>query len=71
MSTENVKKFFDEVEKNPALQKRIGKSMADILTTAKKHGYDFTGEDMHKHLKRRWGVTKAPKFTKTDECTIA
>jgi predicted ribosomally synthesized peptide with nif11-like leader len=71
MSVQNARKFFDEVDKDPALQKKLGKSMQQIIKTAKKKGFEFSAEDMRKHLKSRWGMTKAPKLTQTDMCTFA
>ena len=71
MSVQNAKKFFDAVDKDPALQKKLGKSMQQVVKTGQAKGFDFTAEDMRKHLKRRWGMTKAPKLTQTDMCTFA
>ena len=70
MSVQNAKKFFDAVDKDPALQKKLGKSMQQILKTAHAKGHDFTADDMRKHLKTRWGMTKAPKLSQTDMCTF-
>lgn len=69
MATGDVAKFFDKVDKDKALQAELKNNFGDIENLAKKHGFNFTKDEMLGHLQTRWGVTKGPTFH-NDTCTF-
>lgn len=70
MSVANAKKFLDQVDQDPKLQKSIGKSLSAIVKTAHTHGFTFSKADMQKHLIKRWGTKKRSGVAEADECCI-
>jgi predicted ribosomally synthesized peptide with nif11-like leader len=51
MSKEQAKKFFDQLEKDEALQGRIKQGLEKL---AKENGYDATEDDLTVELRERW-----------------
>jgi predicted ribosomally synthesized peptide with nif11-like leader len=61
MSVEKAKEFFDQVDSDQALRDELSEVGENVLDLARKHGFNFSYDDMREHLKDRWGVTKPPK----------
>jgi predicted ribosomally synthesized peptide with nif11-like leader len=66
MSEEHVKKFTEAMEKDAALREEVKKASDQVVEAAKKHGYHFTREELHDHLKEKWGAHKLPPSDKSD-----
>ena len=58
MAAEDAKKFLDHVSQNPDVQAKVQDARAHLVNLGQEHGYDFSQEDLHDELRRRWGVTK-------------
>lgn len=52
MSKEQAKKFFDELENDPALQAKIKLGLETLTKIAA--GYDVTEKELTEELRRRW-----------------
>lgn len=70
MSAENVKKFFDQVDKDEKLQHQLKKSMTSIRDLAAKHGFEFTHQEMYAHFEKRAGIKKPKRFSDPDTCCV-
>lgn len=53
MSKQDVKRFYDELQKNEDLRKKVKKGLEDL---AKECGYEVTQEELDEELKIRWGA---------------
>lgn len=62
MAQEDAKKFLDHVDKDPELQQKLKQVRASFVELGKQNGYNFTLEELHSHVRDRWGVTKPPKY---------
>ena len=68
MSQSAAKKFMDRLDKDPKLQSAVRGAFNKIHQVAKKHGFKFTSTELRKHLGKRWGIKKPPKFDDPDTC---
>lgn len=68
MSMEDAKKFLDEVNNSPALQKKLQDHQGQLAAIAKEHGFDITQTELQDELRERWAVSK-PKDD-PDTCTM-
>jgi predicted ribosomally synthesized peptide with nif11-like leader len=71
MSALDVKKFLDEVDKDPKLQKKLKKLRANWVKLGKEHGYHFSIQELHAHVAKRWGVKKPPEYDDPDTTCAA
>jgi len=53
MSKKDVKKFYDQLEKDQDLRKRVKKGLEDL---AKECGYQVTQEELDEELRIRWSA---------------
>jgi predicted ribosomally synthesized peptide with nif11-like leader len=61
----NAKDFLEEVGRNAELRKDVFKQSADVvLGLARKHGFEFSKEDLHDALREKLGV--APEHPASD-----
>ncbi len=67
MSQEQAKKFTEAMEKDEALRAAVKTASDHVVEVAKKHGYHFTREELHDHLKEKWGAHKLPPADKKDD----
>lgn len=58
MSEANAEKFLDKAKNDSALQDELQNQRSKFMATAKQHGYEFTQEELHNVLKKRWAVKK-------------
>lgn len=56
MSEAHAEQFLDKAKNDPALQQELQNQRSKFMATAKQHGYDFTHEEMHNVLQKRWKV---------------
>ena len=68
MSTNDAKKFLDEVNKDPNLQKKLQDHQGQLANIGKDHGFNFTQAELQEELRERWAVSK-PKDD-PDTCTM-
>jgi predicted ribosomally synthesized peptide with nif11-like leader len=61
----NAKDFLEEVGRNAELRKDVFKQSADVaLGLARKHGFEFSKEELHDALREKLGV--APEHPASD-----
>lgn len=56
MSEAHAEKFLDQVKGDPSLQQELQNPSAGFLAAAREQGLEFTQEELHSVLKKRWGV---------------
>jgi hypothetical protein len=56
------------MHKDKALQQHMKKGWEEIVRVGKKRGFDFTPQELYKHMKKRYGIAKAPLQDDPDTC---
>ncbi len=69
MPAEHAKSFIDQVNQDPDLQKELQEAKAKLVEIAQGKGYNFTQDELHDELRRRWDVSKSKDDPET--CTMA
>lgn len=54
MSVEHAKKYLDNVLQDPNLQKELPDVHGQLTQLGKKHGYNFSSDELKDELRRRW-----------------
>jgi len=71
MSLEKAKAFLDHVSRDTKLRDQVRepgrKALHEVLSLAKKHGYDVSGPELHNALRERFGATHIPAAQSDDE----
>lgn len=69
MSEANVEKFLEKANTDPKLQEELQDHRDKFFATAKQHGFEFTREELHKVMQKRWAVKK-PHDDPDTTCTL-
>lgn len=56
MSKEAAAKFLEEVNRRKEVRAEVNKATEQLVDIGKRHGHNFTSEELHKALLERWGV---------------
>jgi predicted ribosomally synthesized peptide with nif11-like leader len=59
MAAQDATKFVEALKTNTAMQNDVEEARNRMVEVGKKHGYNFTQDELHDELRQRWGVTKA------------
>lgn len=62
MSEEAARKFVDKLEHDKHMREELKAANGDFATVAKKHHFEFTKQELHDHLTKRWGGKKPAVF---------
>jgi hypothetical protein len=57
-SKNGAKEFAELVDKDYKVREEVREAATSILEVAKKHGYNFTGQEMQDYLQTKWKVPK-------------
>ncbi len=68
MSIESATKFLDEVNKRKDVRAEVNKATEHLVDIGKKHGHNFSSEELHKALLQRWGVKEKAGDDGPDIC---
>jgi predicted ribosomally synthesized peptide with nif11-like leader len=64
----DAKAFLDLMHKDKSLQAHMKKGWEEIVRAGKKRGFDFTPQELYKHMKKRYGIAKPPLHDDPDTC---
>lgn len=67
-STNQAKAFLDQIDTNPDLQSALQETQANFVKLGAQHGFNFTSEELHEELRKRWDINKAKDDP--DTCTV-
>ncbi len=63
----NAKDFIEEVGRNAELRQEMFKQSGDVvLGLAKKHGYEFSKQELHDALREKLGAAPVPPASDTE-----
>jgi len=68
MSLEHATKFLEEARGRKEVRAEVDKAAEHFVEIGKKHGHQFTREELHKALLQRWGVKEKPSGDDPDIC---
>lgn len=71
--SKNAKDFIEEISKNAELRKEVFKQSGDVvLGLAKKHGFDFSKEELHDALREKMGAgpVQPASDTESSNCVV-
>ena len=71
--SKNAKDFIEEIGRNPELRKEVFKQSGDVvLGLAKKHGFEFSKEELHDALRDKLGVApeQPASDTESSNCVV-
>lgn len=69
----NAKDFIEEVSRNPELRQEMFKQSGDVvLGLAKKHGFEFSKQELHDALREKLGATavQPASDTESSNCVV-
>jgi predicted ribosomally synthesized peptide with nif11-like leader len=64
----DAKAFLDLMHKDKTLQQHMKKGWEEIVRVGKKRGFDFTPQELYKHMKKRYGIARPPLHDDPDTC---
>ena len=70
MASDDAAKFLDKVDQDSELQDQLREHQANLVKLGQEHGFEFTQQELHAHLRDRWGVTKPPAYDDPDTTTV-
>ncbi len=63
-----AQEFLAKIDKDPELQAQMQEAQANIIEIGKQHGFDFTADELHDELRKRWEISKPKDDPNT--CTV-
>jgi hypothetical protein len=60
--------FVDHLHKNAEMRAVLKKGWDDVIRAGKKKGFNFTKQELHDHLKKRYNVTSLNEEDEPDTC---
>jgi hypothetical protein len=60
--------FVDLIHKDKKFRSTLKKGWDEAIREGKKRGFKFTKQELHNHLKKRYGVKSLPKEDEPDTC---
>ncbi len=60
--------FLAKIDKDPELQAKMQAAQANIIEIGKQNGFNFTLDELHDELRKRWEISKPKDDPNT--CTV-
>lgn len=60
--------FVDLIHNDRKMRARLKKGWDEVIQEGKKQGYKFTKQELHDHMKKRYGVTSMQEGDDPDTC---
>jgi hypothetical protein len=67
-SKKDVQAFVDYIHTDKKMRGTVKKGWDAVIQAGKKQGYKFTKQDLHNHLKKKYGVTSSQEGDEPDTC---
>ena len=67
-SKKDAAAFVDHIHTNKEMRAVLKKGWDEVVRAGKKKGYNFTKQELHDHLKKRYKVTSLKEKDEPDTC---
>jgi hypothetical protein len=67
-SKKDVGAFVDHIHRDRGMRAILKKGWDEVVREGKRRGYDFTKQELHNHLKKRYKVSATKEQDEPDTC---